>query len=139
MRFLIDASHVVIDISFVAPGDRSHIPDSARPAYDIISEQLNRLKQTTPVRINLFRMKRLLMVFNLQPSQKRLVDDLERRISPLFDALNCETLSTPVVDQLLVLTRGIEASRFLPYIALIFFLRLSYGSTRPSSFIGNPC
>jgi protein transport protein SEC31 len=34
------------------------------------------------------------------------VDDLERRINPLFDALNCETLSKPVVDQLLVLTRG---------------------------------
>jgi protein transport protein SEC31 len=34
------------------------------------------------------------------------VDDLERRINPLFDALNCETLSKPVVEQLLVLTRG---------------------------------
>lgn len=32
-----------------------------------------------------------------------MVDDLERRINPLFDALNCETLSKPVVDQLLVL------------------------------------
>jgi protein transport protein SEC31 len=31
---------------------------------------------------------------------------LERRINPLFDALNCETLSQPVVDQLLVLSRG---------------------------------
>jgi len=42
------------------------------------------------------------------PQQKRLVDDLERRINPLFDALNCETLSKPVVDQLLVLTRAME-------------------------------
>jgi protein transport protein SEC31 len=41
-----------------------------------------------------------------QPQQKRLADDLERRINPLFDALNCETLSQSVVDQLLVLTRG---------------------------------
>jgi len=41
-----------------------------------------------------------------QPNQKRLVDDLERRINPLFDALNCETLSKPVVEQLIVLTRG---------------------------------
>ena len=34
------------------------------------------------------------------------MDDLERRINPLFDALNCETLSKSVVEQLLVLTRG---------------------------------
>jgi len=42
-------------------------------------------------------------------NQKRLVDDLERRINPLFDALNCETLSRPVVDQLVVLTRAMDA------------------------------
>jgi protein transport protein SEC31 len=35
-----------------------------------------------------------------------MVDDLERRINPLFDALNCETLSQPVVDQLLVLIQA---------------------------------
>jgi protein transport protein SEC31 len=34
-----------------APGDRSHIPDSSLPAYTIISEQLNRLRQTIPVSI----------------------------------------------------------------------------------------
>ncbi|KAF9235609.1 hypothetical protein BU15DRAFT_89522 [Melanogaster broomeanus] len=38
--------------------------------------------------------------------QKRMVDDLERRINSLFDALNCETLSQPIVDQLLVLTQA---------------------------------
>ncbi|KAF8886801.1 hypothetical protein BD779DRAFT_1673098 [Infundibulicybe gibba] len=73
------------------PGDRTHIPESARPAFNVISEQLNRMRQTTP------------------PQQKRLVDDLERRINPLFDALNCETLSQPVVDQLVVLTRAMES------------------------------
>ncbi|KAH0581644.1 hypothetical protein H2248_011341 [Termitomyces sp. 'cryptogamus'] len=73
------------------PGDRSHIPNYAMPAYNVISEQLNVVKQRTP------------------PQQKRLVDDLERRINPLFDALNCETLSRSVVDQLLVLTRAMEA------------------------------
>ncbi|KAG5728189.1 hypothetical protein E4T56_gene19286 [Termitomyces sp. T112] len=70
------------------PGDRSHIPDYAMPAYNVISEQLN--------------------VSFVDPQQKRLVDDLERRINPLFDALNCETLSRSVVDQLLVLTRAME-------------------------------
>ncbi|KAK0452176.1 uncharacterized protein EV420DRAFT_1559290 [Desarmillaria tabescens] len=73
------------------PGDRTHIPDDLRPAYEILSAQLSHLRQVTP------------------PSQKRQVDDVERRVNPLFDALNCETLSKPVVDQLLVLTRAIEA------------------------------
>ncbi|KAG6820187.1 hypothetical protein H0H93_004180 [Arthromyces matolae] len=73
------------------PGDRSHIPDYALPAYNVISEQLNLMKQRTP------------------PQQKRLVDDLERRINPLFDALNCETLSRPVIEQLVVLTKAMEA------------------------------
>ncbi|KAH7882294.1 transport protein [Phlebopus sp. FC_14] len=73
------------------PGDRSHIPESAIPIYNVISEQLVRLKQTTT------------------PQQRRMVEDLERRINPLFDALNCEALSKPLVDQLLVLTRAMEA------------------------------
>lgn len=48
----------------------------------------------------------LMLIDFEQPNQKRIVEDLERRINPLFDALNCETLSRPVVDQLVVLTRG---------------------------------
>lgn len=60
------------------------------PVYTVISGQLERMRQTTP------------------PQQKRLVDDLERRINPLFDALNCETLSQPVVEQLIVLTEAME-------------------------------
>ncbi|KAF9004641.1 hypothetical protein BDQ17DRAFT_1354419 [Cyathus striatus] len=72
-------------------GDRSHIPDSAMPAFNVIAAHLNRMKQSTP------------------PQQRRLVEDLERRINPLFEALNCDTLSKTVVDQLLVLTRAMEA------------------------------
>ncbi|KAK0204346.1 hypothetical protein DFS33DRAFT_1338755 [Desarmillaria ectypa] len=73
------------------PGDRTHIPDDLRPAYEILSAQLSHLRQVTPA------------------MQKRQVDDVERRVSPLFDALNCGTLSKGVVDQLLVLTRAMEA------------------------------
>ncbi|KAJ3805552.1 hypothetical protein F5876DRAFT_51675 [Lentinula aff. lateritia] len=73
------------------PGDRSHIPDHARPAFEVISKELERLKGSVPL------------------TQKRQVDDLERRINPLFDALNCETLSKPVVEQLLVLTGAMSA------------------------------
>ncbi|KAG7098021.1 hypothetical protein E1B28_005326 [Marasmius oreades] len=68
-------------------GDRSHIPDHARPIFTVMSGLLGRLRQT-------------------QPSQKRLVEDLERRMNPLFDALNCDTLSQPMVDQLLVLVQA---------------------------------
>ncbi|KAI0747191.1 hypothetical protein C8Q80DRAFT_1179960 [Daedaleopsis nitida] len=73
------------------PGDRSHIPDDLRPIFQVVSGQLEQLKQVTP------------------PQQKRLVDDLERRINPLFDALNCDTLSQGVCEQLLVLIRAMEA------------------------------
>lgn len=73
---------------FSAPGDRSHIPDHARPIFDVLSEHLNEMKQVTP------------------PQQKRLVDDLERRIDSLFDSLNCETLPTSAIEQLLVLVKG---------------------------------
>ncbi|KAJ6456155.1 transport protein [Mycena sanguinolenta] len=73
------------------PGDRSHIPEASQPIFALISQQLEQMRQTSP------------------PQQKRLVDDLERRINPLFDALNCETLSSSVVEQLLVLTRAMES------------------------------
>lgn len=36
-------------ILIAAPGDRSHIPEHLRSIYEIISEHLNHLKQTTPV------------------------------------------------------------------------------------------
>lgn len=35
-----------------------------------------------------------------------MIDDTERRLNTLFDALNCETLSPPVVGQLGQLTEG---------------------------------
>lgn len=50
-----------------------------------------RYKQTTP------------------PGQKRMVEDIDRRVNILFDGLNCETVSKPVVDGLLTLTKAIQA------------------------------
>jgi protein transport protein SEC31 len=38
-----------------------------------------------------------------------MVDDIQRRLDGLFDALNCETLSPPVVDQLSELVRAMAA------------------------------
>ncbi|OAX38742.1 hypothetical protein K503DRAFT_137102 [Rhizopogon vinicolor AM-OR11-026] len=73
------------------PGDRTHISESALPIFNILSEHVARMKQMTP------------------PQQRRMVEDLERRTNSLFDALNCETLSQSVVDQLLILARAMEA------------------------------
>ncbi|TCD71012.1 protein transport protein S31 [Steccherinum ochraceum] len=73
------------------PGDRSHIPEKMTPVLNVVTAQLSSLKQITP------------------PQQKRLVEDLERRINPLFDALNCETLSQYVCDQLLVLAQAMAS------------------------------
>jgi hypothetical protein len=36
--------------NLTAPGDWGHIPDSLRPVYNVINQQLIQLKQTTPVR-----------------------------------------------------------------------------------------
>jgi len=41
------------------------------------------------------------------PQQKRLVEDTDRRLNVLFDALNCETVSPRVLEALLALTRAI--------------------------------
>ncbi|KAG9122073.1 protein transport protein S31 [Ceratobasidium sp. 392] len=71
-------------------GDREHIPASDRVIFEVLSEHLARLRQNTP------------------PQQKRMVDDIERRLNVLFDALNCETLSRPVVDQLLTLIQAMQ-------------------------------
>ncbi|QRV81661.1 transporter protein Sec31 [Ceratobasidium sp. AG-Ba] len=73
------------------PGDRDHIPETDRLIFEVLSEHLARLRQNTP------------------PQQKRMVDDIERRLNVLFDALNCETLSRPVVDQLITLVEAMRA------------------------------
>jgi hypothetical protein len=43
----LEACYVLNEV--LAPGDRSHIPESARPTFNVISEQLNRLRQTAQV------------------------------------------------------------------------------------------
>ncbi len=36
----------------------------------------------------------------MQPQQKRFLDDTERRLNILFDALNCETIAPDTLAQL---------------------------------------
>ena len=67
------------------------------------------------------------------------MDDLERRINPLFDALNCETLSTAVVGQLGELTKGVwwcKAEEVQTSFVLI--VTFSDGESRPRARAGHP-
>ncbi|KAI5994826.1 hypothetical protein EDD15DRAFT_2259342 [Pisolithus albus] len=84
-------NHILTESPCTAQVDRSHIPESSMRIYSILSEQLQRVKQTIPAQ------------------QRRMADDLERRINSLFDALNCDTLSKSVLDQLNELTKAMEA------------------------------
>lgn len=71
-----------------APGDRSHIPEAQKPIFGCLSRELARLKSTSP------------------PGQKRMVEDTERRLNILFDALNCGTLDEKLIGGLGQLVGG---------------------------------
>lgn len=60
-----------------SPGDRSHIPSSAAPIYELLSSDMQRVKARAPA------------------SFKAQVDDAERRLNILFDHLNNEDLLKP--------------------------------------------
>ena len=109
MRSFLLLEYIYYYYHFSTASDQSHIPDHVRPAYETISENLNRIKQTSPVRFCLCFFSFLADLCWFNKGNQRLVDDLERRINPLFDALNCDSLSKPVVDQLLVLTEGVTS------------------------------
>ncbi|KZT52640.1 hypothetical protein CALCODRAFT_81126 [Calocera cornea HHB12733] len=96
------------------PGDRSHIPPSLQPIHQVFIRELEQMKATTPVSpgptpATYAERKRRNADGIQQPQQKRVVDDTERRLSNLFDALNCETLSGPVVQQLQQLIGAVQA------------------------------
>ncbi|KAI8326303.1 WD40 repeat-like protein [Martensiomyces pterosporus] len=56
-------------------GDRSHLPAEWRPVVTALSAHLARAKQFAA------------------PAQKRMVDDSERRLSALFDLMNCDEVA----------------------------------------------
>ncbi|WWD21730.1 hypothetical protein CI109_106217 [Kwoniella shandongensis] len=73
-------------------GDRSHIPEGSKPIFEILSNELNRVKQS-----------------NLPPHLKRIVDDTERRLNILFDGLNNETVPAPAVGMMNNIAKAIAA------------------------------
>ncbi|KAK2733484.1 protein transport protein S31 [Myotisia sp. PD_48] len=73
-------------------GDRSHIPSHARPIFDILSGDMQRVKSRAP------------------SSFKAQVNDTERRLNLLFDHLNNEDLLKPnTIDSMLELVQAIQA------------------------------
>ncbi|PCH06593.1 Steroid receptor RNA activator-protein/coat protein complex II, Sec31 [Penicillium occitanis (nom. inval.)] len=73
------------------PGDRSHIPSNAAPIYEILSNDMQRVKSRAPA------------------SFKAQVDDAERRLNILFDHLNNEDLLKPnTIADMVELSKAIQ-------------------------------
>ncbi|KAF2273350.1 uncharacterized protein EI97DRAFT_436212 [Westerdykella ornata] len=64
-------------VSKYPPGDRSHIPESARPIFEILNADMQRVKARAPAQY------------------KQHVADTEKRLNILFDHLNNEDLLKP--------------------------------------------
>lgn len=78
-----------------APGDRSHIPSKARPVYEILNHDMQRVKSKAPA------------------SFKAQVNDTEKRLNILFDHLNNEDLLTEDTTQSMVeLAQAVQARDF---------------------------
>ncbi|KAI9145774.1 hypothetical protein BKA69DRAFT_1049545 [Paraphysoderma sedebokerense] len=72
-------------------GDRSHIPPQHLPIFKILDAALNKAKAMAP------------------PQQKRMIDDVEKRLLSMFDALNNGDVSDVVSGQLISLVKAIES------------------------------
>lgn len=77
----------------VAAGDRSHIPSQYAPIYELLTIDLERVKQRAP------------------PAFAKQVKDTEKRLNILFDHINNEELlSSEALESMLSLSRGLFSS-----------------------------
>lgn len=77
----------------IAAGDRSHIPSHYAPIYELLTADLERVKQRAP------------------PAFAKQVKDTEKRLNILFDHINNEELLSPeALEAMLTLSTG-----FFPY------------------------
>jgi protein transport protein SEC31 len=93
----------------VAVGDRTHIPQSSKPIYDILSSELARVKQAPhPVSsvFFFFSTQDSKMELMCQAPIQKIVDDTERRLNILFDGLNNDSVPKVAIDKLHEITRG---------------------------------
>ncbi|CAH7678466.1 hypothetical protein BY996DRAFT_4633921 [Phakopsora pachyrhizi] len=75
------------------PGDRSHIPEGSKQIYTSLQHLMNQMRKALSV----------------YPNQRKMVDDTERRLNVLFDALNCEIVPPAVVEELKDIVKAIES------------------------------
>ncbi|KAF9926504.1 protein transport protein S31 [Linnemannia zychae] len=75
-------------------GDRSHIPAGHKLIYTALSNELALARQY------------------VTPATKRPLDDAEKKLNVLFDMLNNEEVTSPVVDQMLLLAQALQAKNY---------------------------
>lgn len=75
-------------------GDRSHIPDDAKPIFEVLNGELQRVKP------------------NIPESFSKKVKDTERRLNILFDHLNNEELQEDTVSSMVTLSQSLAARDF---------------------------
>jgi protein transport protein SEC31 len=108
----------------IAQGDRTHIPASSKPIYDILSSELGRVKQAShPVcpsppppflPSSFLASSEIEDETNTQAPIQRIVDDTERRLNILFEGLNNETVPKSAIDKMHEIARGESLSLSLP-------------------------
>lgn len=83
------------------PGDRSHIPSSAQPIYEILNSDMQRVKARAPAQY------------------RQHIVDTEKRLNILFDHLNNEELLKPdTIQEMSELARHLQARNYDEAIAL---------------------
>lgn len=83
------------------PGDRSHIPASAQPIYEILNSDMQRVKARAPAQY------------------RQHIVDTEKRLNILFDHLNNEELLKPdTIQEMNELARHLQARNYDEAIAL---------------------
>ncbi|KAG0245349.1 protein transport protein S31 [Mortierella sp. GBA43] len=75
-------------------GDRTHIPAGHKLIYTVLASELAFARQ------------------HAQPAAKRPLDDAEKKLNVLFDMLNNEEVSGPVVDQMILLAQALQAKNY---------------------------
>ncbi|KAK4683542.1 hypothetical protein P7C73_g6703, partial [Tremellales sp. Uapishka_1] len=73
-------------------GDRSHIPPTSKPIYDVMFGELTRVKES-----------------GLPAHVQKILDDTERRLNILFDGLNNETVPQNAIEQMNQISKAIAA------------------------------
>ncbi|CAG8755915.1 9088_t:CDS:2, partial [Gigaspora rosea] len=89
------------------PGDRTHIPNAQKPIFTILSNELLRARQHCPVSWTSY-----FIHFEFLIHKKKPLDDTEKRLNLLFDALNNDEVSPDVIELLLNLIRDLESRNF---------------------------